>query len=223
MKVRNHNLIKMKIFPFLALFSFACFAQVPDLLDEDQPRKKVIVVNEINSETEAEFLADVDAAQKDSTEIIVKIDSPGGSSSAGLKMGEALKRSKVPSVCIVEGDAYSAAFFLLQACGRRLAVDSGRLMAHAPYFAQIDHANEKELTDMAAQLRMLTNAYIDLCAKRFKITRAEIAEKINNHDWWMDTAEALKIGALDGLIALENVPASPPKAPPGLPAFLFRR
>ncbi len=157
------------------------------------------------------FTADIDDASAEELEaafkvvaeskpdaVVIVIDSPGGSLQAGWKIIKILRASPVPVHCIVDGEADSMAFVMLQACTSRGMTGESRLLAHQPYVrlgGEPVHINE--LKSLLNNMVALAEQIDVLCANRMGITVDEYQAQTNAIDWWMSSIGAIKANAVD--------------------------
>lgn len=133
--------------------------------------------------------------------IVISIDSPGGYVQAGIKLTHAMERSSVPVFCVVDGQADSMAFYILQACRTRLMTRRSLLMVHEP--STTGEGNLHDMRAIVEQLQALTNSMAQFESARLNISRAELERRIRNREWWMQPAEALRVGAVDAVVESE--------------------
>src|SRR5258706_5319455 len=134
--------------------------------------------------------------------IILEINSGGGQMDPGFLIAKAIENSAIPVICVVDGDSASDAFYILQSCQHRLMTDRSELMIHEPslHFPAGSSMNRHALRFCAKRLDVLTKSTHNHWTKKLKISRAEFEASLNrNGDWWLDSDEALRIGAVDGV------------------------
>lgn len=140
-------------------------------------------------------------AQEEKPEIIVfEMNTTGGNVDEGFLISKAIEESTVPVICVVDGEALSMGFYILQSCPRRVMTNRSRLMVHDAglvlpggtrltpalarnYLRQLDSLVEGMDQHWGKRLKM------DL--KKFKQTMAA------KGDWWMTAKQAEEIGAID--------------------------
>lgn len=113
-----------------------------------------------------------------SESVNIFINSPGGSVDAAQKLVFFMSHLPIKTVCTVDMEAASAAFFILQQCSVRQMTKRAVLMIHNPYFSQITTADEAKLREKADELDVLSNAMIEHYARRMKLPGSEIKERI---------------------------------------------
>jgi ATP-dependent protease ClpP protease subunit len=137
--------------------------------------------------------------------ILLELNSPGGSVEAGFKLAKAIENSHVPVVCVVDGEAASMSFFLLQSCDVRLMTKRSRLMAHQPSMSGNFRGTEEEWRNVAEALRVLTIAMSEHMCHKLKMPIKECQSRmIGSAQWWMDWSEAKKLNAVDNIVPSVN-------------------
>ena len=156
----------------------------------------------VTEESAAEFIASMDAAaQMKAVSILIEINSGGGAMGAGFKMSKAIERSEIPVTCVVDGEADSMAFYILQSCPIRLATPRSRLLAHKPVFFLGTNTplSLRALKDLVANMETLAaSANEHLCGRL--INPKSCKANVMAGDWWMTAEAALKLGAVDQLV-----------------------
>ena len=147
--------------------------------------------------------------------LIVVINSPGGFVSEGMMMAKHLREYQGRVVCMVDHDALSMAFLLLQTCQTRYIVHGGVLMAHEPAVSTTERLDRYEVAKILMGLEFTAEQMLLIYATRLSMTIDEIRERIHGQDWWMKSDEAVQFGAADQEVdslsdgikkALETVP-----------------
>lgn len=145
------------------------------------------------------FVTDTTLALNAKDEYVVyQINSPGGDLDVAFKMAQMIEALPVPSICLVDGDADSAMFFILQSCNVRMATTRSNLMLHGVKLAGLT-IGERDLPRIALLLKMANSQIIGQCYK-MHMTPEQIKAKIDQGDWWMTPQEALEVGAIDKVI-----------------------
>jgi ATP-dependent protease ClpP protease subunit len=155
---------------------------------------------EINPRSASEFINALEQINDAKAEfIVVEINSPGGRVDSGFLMSRAIEDSKVPVVCVVEGQADSMAFYLLQSCDVRMMTKRSLLMAHSPLVNDLTvSGSESRFKQIYDRLHALTEAMIQHYVHKSKcsvdVMRARCA---NGGEWWMNYQEALSLEMVD--------------------------
>lgn len=136
--------------------------------------------------------------------IFIEIDSEGGEVDAGFALTKAIEASPVPVICIVDGQAASMAFYILQSCDVRAMTPRSSLMMHqVTLIGAIKASNIKTLQK---QVETYNKAMVGQCSAKMKLPANEIADKIADGDWWMGADEALMVGAVDSVVPVSSLP-----------------
>lgn len=126
------------------------------------------------------------------------IDSCGGGVDAGLLICDAIKNSKASVRGIVTGFAHSMAFFILQACDKRLAYKHAKLMIHG-FSSESFRIDDKNLMEKIEKCRKLLGGVLKEVSKKSgqkikKIRKMSAIEKCFTAD------EARKLNFLDKVL-----------------------
>lgn len=135
--------------------------------------------------------------------ILMEINSSGGDIDAGFELAKAIENSPVPIVCVVDGEADSMAFYILQSCHMRLMTTRSTLLIHKPSTVFNNcpvRGNDEFYAQLANRLHKWSQAMTQHYANHMKVSAKFIARKIRYHDWVLNADEALKVGAVDGTI-----------------------
>lgn len=130
--------------------------------------------------------------------IEVVFNSPGGSVFAGLALFDYLRMVRdngCPVTTTAVGWAASMAGVLLQAGTHRTMSRHGFLMIHEASTSAWGKASE--LRDEVELIDRLEVRMLDILAERSKLSAKQIKAKCARRDWWLDSAEALKLGFVD--------------------------
>lgn len=153
------------------------------------------------------------AANKDVTTVYLRINSAGGSISAGLDLIQAFDHYPKKLMCVADTHAYSMGLTVLEACPIRLMTTRSTLMMHECAIRGVG-GNEHELRNGAESCHAMTEAIIHIAAARMTLTEDQIRAKITGLQWWMDSTAALVAGAIDAVIDPSELPVLTPIAPP---------
>lgn len=130
--------------------------------------------------------------------ILFEINSGGGSVPAGFELARAIEDSDAPVTCVVDGDAASMAFYLLQSCEKRMMTKRSRLMAHEPSLGGFMGGNPNNWQSLTDNLKTTAETMAYWCWHRLKISRKAYDEKTTGgKQWWFLSDEAKKVGAVD--------------------------
>jgi ATP-dependent Clp protease, protease subunit len=142
------------------------------------------------------LLLDSENPEKD---IMLYINSPGGSVTAGLAIFDTMQhiRADVNTICL--GQAASMGAFLLAAGtkGKRMALPSSRILIHQPLGGAQGQATDIEIqaAEIVRLKKMLNEILATNCNQSFKKI-----EKDTDRDYIMSAAEATEYGLVDKVI-----------------------
>ena len=135
------------------------------------------------------------------SEIIVDINSPGGSIFEGLDLfgviREASKKGQKVTT-VASGFCASMGGVLLQAGDVRQIREDSHLHLHEAL--SMAGGNSSEIADAAALLEKLTRQMVEIYARKSSLTADEIHDRIKRQDWWLTAEEALAVGFVDEVI-----------------------
>lgn len=142
------------------------------------------------------LLLDSENPEKD---IMLYINSPGGSVTAGLAIYDTMQhiRSDVSTICL--GQAASMGAFLLAAGtpGKRMALPHSRILIHQPLGGAQGQATDIEI--QAAEIGRIKRTLNELLAKNTGQSFKKI-EKDTDRDYIMTPEEAVEYGMVDKVI-----------------------
>ena len=147
------------------------------------------------------LLLDSENSEKD---IMLYINSPGGSVTAGLAIYDTMQhiRSDVSTICL--GQAASMGAFLLAAGkkGKRLALPHSRVLIHQPLGGAQGQATDIEI--QAAEIVRIKKALNEILANNTGQSFKKI-EKDTDRDYIMTPQEALEYGMIDKVVTNDVV------------------
>ncbi|XVJ52369.1 MAG: ATP-dependent Clp endopeptidase proteolytic subunit ClpP [Vampirovibrio sp.] len=142
------------------------------------------------------LLLDSENPEKD---IMLYINSPGGSVTAGLAIYDTMQhvRANVSTICL--GQACSMGAFLLSggAKGKRLALPHARIMIHQPWGGAQGQSSDIEI--QAAEIGRLKRTLNQLMASHSGQSIQKI-EQDTDRDYFMTPEEAVAYGMIDKVI-----------------------
>jgi ATP-dependent Clp protease protease subunit len=141
------------------------------------------------------FLESVDAKK----EIVMYINSPGGSVYAGLGIYDTMQFVKPDVATVCTGIAASMAAVLLSggAAKKRSALTHSRIMIHQPMSGMQGQASDMEIS-LRQTLEVKKDLY-NILAKHSG-QKYEKIEKDSDRDYWMRAAEAKEYGLIDEVL-----------------------
>lgn len=151
-----------------------------------------------------------DAVDSKESEVIVDIDSPGGSVDVGLSIINAMQaahRGGMKLTCRVGDNAMAAsmaAAILEAGCTTREMAPTAALLFHEPAVPEAGRGNEHDFRRLSDALADTNRRMAILIAPHLKHaggsrwTADEYSAWIAGRDRWVDHAEAIAMGAVDG-------------------------
>ncbi len=165
-------------------------------------KERIIFLGEEVNETTASLVVAqlLFLESEDSTkDIMLYINSPGGSVTAGMAIYDTMNYIKcdVSTICI--GMAASMGAFLLSggAKGKRYALPNAEIMIHQPLGGAQGQASEIEIAaqHILKTKKKLNQIIADNCGKTL-----EEVEKATDRDNWMSAEQALEFGLIDRIV-----------------------
>lgn len=147
------------------------------------------------------LLLDSENPDKD---IMLYINSPGGSVTAGLAIYDTMQhiRSDVSTICL--GQAASMGAFLLSSGtkGKRLALPHSRVLIHQPLGGAQGQATDIEI--QAAEIIRIKKSLNEILSQNTGQSLKKI-EKDTDRDYIMTPEEALEYGMIDKIVSKESL------------------
>lgn len=174
------------------------FVRIDDLVTElyiyGEIRKPSLIEQwlEIEDETRVDAFSFKDALNNvDTPNLVVRINSVGGSVNEGLAIYSLLKDFKGHLITKVDGWACSAASVIFMAGQERIMPESALLMIHNAWtYAEGD---QNELRKAADDLEMITKPSINIYCSKTGLSENEIKDMMNK-ETWMDYNVAFEKG-----------------------------
>lgn len=157
--------------------------------------------DEVNQKTSKHIVKWIEAANKaGADELLLEINTPGGSVPDGFEVSRAIEDSDAPVTCIVDGDADSMGFYILQSCTNRIMTPRSKLMAHEPAIGGMAHGQPNFWIGLAEMMKAERDSLAIHCQHRLKVSLAEYHKRTDGGlMWWMLSNDAKKFGAIDGV------------------------
>ena len=152
------------------------------------------------SETSASYFASKLAEIPEGATLEVHINSDGGDAFEGTAIYNQLKAAPIKKIGIVDGHAFSAATFILQACDERVMEVGTTLLVHNAW--TIAAGNADELRAVADDLDMLMDANRKIYLERCNLSEEGLIE-LMAEDRMLTPAMALKYGFVDRIAEAE--------------------
>ncbi|MEB3165650.1 MAG: ATP-dependent Clp protease proteolytic subunit [Cyanobacteriota bacterium] len=140
-------------------------------------------------------------SEDSSKPILLYINSPGGSVTAGLAIYDTMQYVKSDVVTICVGLAASMGAFLLAAGtkGKRLALPHSRIMIHQP----LGGTSQRQASDIEIEAREILRIKDMLNSSMAEMTGQSLEKitKDTDRDYFLSAAEAKEYGLIDRVIA----------------------
>lgn len=135
-------------------------------------------------------------AEKD---VIMYINSPGGSVTAGLAIYDAMQyiRCDVTTVCVGQAASMGAVLLAAGSSGKRQILPNSRVMIHQPHGGAGGTARDIEI--QAREILKLRGVLNSILEKHSGRTLSEIEEH-TDRDYFMSAAEAIDYGLVDKIV-----------------------
>jgi ATP-dependent Clp protease protease subunit len=134
-------------------------------------------------------------------ELMIEINTPGGSVPDGFELARAIENSEAPVTCVVDGDAASMGFYLLQSCDYRAMTKRSKLMAHEPALGGSFRGQPNQWEAIAQMMKAERDALAEHCNHRLNITLQRYHELTDGGKmWWLLHEEAKKVAAVDEVV-----------------------
>jgi ATP-dependent protease ClpP protease subunit len=195
----NHNNSSVNL-KYMRRFLFAIFLTIifafPAYANKCKSSPCVGIINGSINETAAELFIE---AAKDEKDLVLIIDSPGGNVESARKMIQAMAEYNRRYTCIVAGTGASAAFWFLQRCEKRIALNNSILIAHNGFVSVPAGASigVEELRSMANNLETWNRIMRKDISMRLNLSIPVLEKKFSEGDWVMTADEALVNNAID--------------------------
>lgn len=192
--------------PFIAIIAAALTFFVPARFPSG-----LIPIEDIDSMTlpgiRASFDSRVDAGDK---VVLFRINSFGGEVFAGMDFIQHVEDAKhahdLHIQCVVDSRAMSmGAAFLESFCDERLMTRRSMIMFHGA--ATAVKGKQDDIESELSEVRAMNESLGNMCAARMNISREEYAAHTAHQNWFLAADEALKVGAIDGFVSADDLPA----------------
>ena len=130
--------------------------------------------------------------------VIIELNTPGGSVPDGFRLSKRIENFPVPVILLVDGEAASMGYYLLQSGSTRLMTRRSILMLHQPSLGGMIYGNPEKWISIADMLKAMSDAMAEHMARRMFVSVDYVKSRINGGQmWWMGCLEALETGAVD--------------------------
>jgi len=148
--------------------------------------------------------------------IVLHINSPGGSGTAGLSMMSVFNESRVPICACVDGISYSAATFVSILAPYRVMAPMATSLVHD--YASLYAGKAEDLRFDVSEGDALTGHITAMYLRRTRIGAARL-EELMGRDLMLDARSCLELGVCDRVLALGGA-ANGARAANGAPSAL---
>jgi len=187
---------------------------------DDEAKSYKLYINDViegdgwytKSETGANYFADKLSEVPEDATLEIHINSDGGDVYEATAIYNLLKQHKATKVGIVDGHAFSAAAFILQACDERVMLDGTTMLVHNAWTFAI--GNAKELRKVADDLDTVMESNRKLFLQKCKLSEDELM-KLMDEDKIISAEKALEYGFTDriGSNTAEDPEEGPEESP----------
>ncbi len=146
-------------------------------------------------------------------DIIMYVNSPGGSVSAGLAIYDTMQyiRPDVSTICVGMAASMAQVLLCAGANGKRMALPNSRIMMHQPSGGSQGQTTEIEIY-LKEMVRMRDQLYKIISAHSGK--DVDVIRKDADRDYWMSPQDAVEYGLIDRVLTSRkevsrNVPEIP--------------
>jgi ATP-dependent protease ClpP protease subunit len=150
----------------------------------------------VNDEAVNPAIAAIKSAQPDQI-VLLDINTRGGSVASGFQLEKALEATKSRVFCVVDGEAMSMGFFMLQSCQMRVMTKRSELMAHEVRMVHQGTITIHDASMMISDMIVNSRAYAEQVLRRSKLTYDEYHAKVDGKEWFISWPEALQAGVVD--------------------------
>jgi len=142
-------------------------------------------------------------SQDPDKDIMMYINSPGGSVTAGLAIYDTMQYIKpaVSTICIGQAASMGAVLLAAGTAGKRKALPNARIMIHQPLGGARGQAKDLEI--QVNEMLRLKKALYDILVKHTEHTYERI-EKDADRDFFMSAVEAKQYGLIDEVVGLKK-------------------
>lgn len=176
------------------LFSLTAYAAPTDQPLVMTPENTIILRGEVRTQSVSEVILRLNEIE--SNEVILFINSPGGSVLAGNQLTYALQTTNKKVTCIANMAA-SMAFAILQSCGTRAVLPQSIIMQHVATYG-VDGEAPKNVSMVKFLQRMLRKSD-EVQAQRIGISYEDFKRKTRN-DWWLVGSDTVDNGVADKVV-----------------------
>jgi ATP-dependent protease ClpP protease subunit len=158
--------------------------------------------DEINEQSTGRAIKWIEAANAaGADELLLELNTPGGSVDDGFELARAIEESEAPVTCVVDGDAASMGAYILESCGQRYMTRRSKIMFHEPSLSGNMRGTPNQWQAITDMLKATREAIAEHCVSRLKVTMAEYRNKTEGGKmWFLNWREAGAVAAVDGIV-----------------------
>jgi len=171
-------------------------------------KRKIIIGSDISESEADKIITQLHLLNLSKGDIILKINSRGGSFEGSLKLYEAISFSENPVIGVVIGYAFSGAAIILQACKKRYATTNSKILFHHPKYSISKTINPKsDIEEIIKYLKEEIKIIIekDNLIKRILLDKTRMnkdeVEIFLNQEKKLQASEAKELGIIDEVLA----------------------
>lgn len=174
-------------------------------------KNKIAIISldvEVKDASARQWIREIEQADTEADLTLIEIHSVGGELPSGFLVSKAIERAHNQVMCVVDGNALSEAFYILQSCDKRFMTKRSRLMVHEPYYPALTNIGRTGLRQMLKELDGDVYAWTEHAGHKMKMGPDALRKRLadaNQGDWYMTWKEALSEKAVDGVV--ESMPA----------------
>ena len=192
---------------------FAKVTQGNPFAHEFVDRRIIRITGPINDEVAANVISQMHMleAMGQGKDIELRINSPGGSVTAGLAIYDTMKMLNCDVKTVCEGECASMGAVLLAAGtpGKRFAMPNSTIMIHGPSGGI--QGTEVDMHIYMKEIQRLKNIMVDILSQYMDQPRAKV-EDMMMRDHFMGPQEAKTLGVIDEVIELRHKPPAPKRS-----------
>ena len=166
---------------------------------DESPIKLIPLFGEIEDSSVKDIISILLREQR--KDIIIVINSPGGSIDAGRAVIDAMQWCKKPVYTLALGGCYSMAFQILLYGKKRFSTQYSTFMYHDTKYDFSRYIHPSDVDDVVDIQKRMDKELTDDMIRLTKLTKNEIDTAFKNRkDTYLDSKEALKKGIIDHIV-----------------------
>lgn len=159
----------------------------------------VSVCGEISSESMLGLISQLlELDSQGDDPIILYLDTPGGSATAGMVAYDTIRTIKSPVVAVVTGNCMSAGLLLLSACDYRIAAQHSMFFYHQVVVEDMSFISETSFQNSHALYQHFQATYDEIVRERIKYSKKAWAKSFAGQtEKYMTSQQALDVNLID--------------------------